>query len=271
MNRPFSALQRGSLAFLTVAAFGLCGVAVAADPYEAAALEPASFGEPGGNLVFTPITPCRLLDSRGSGQRTGKIPAGNWRGYSTRKAFLDSQGGDDDTCGLSLDTQHEAVVINLTAVDPTQAGFLTAWPVGEARPLAATLSYEPGQNVSNEVIVPINIAEPILHFSIYSYRDIHVVADLVGYLSPPEKAALDCVEMMSDAVEIAGSFGNATSPFCPATHTATGGSCLATSELSLVTTRKRENVDQWFCSARRTEPGIGTLRAAVQCCATPGR
>lgn len=271
MAHHHTSIRLGGFALLCAASIGLASSAAAAEGAPAGRI--ASLGEAGGNLVYTPLTPCRLLDTRQPSLKQGRIAGQTSRQfYALGGPFDIDQGGDAGDCGLFA-TGHEAIVVNITAVGPTQAGFLTAWPVGEDRPLAATLSYEPGQNISNEVIVPINNSMPAAEFEIYSYRDVHVVADVVGYFSRPQKAPLDCMHLRSEVTEISGGLGNARSPTCPSTHAATGGSCIVTSELALRTTRRATMTGEevWFCSAKHDGGGVGTLSAEVTCCATPGR
>ena len=72
-------------------------------------------------------------------------------------------------------------MLNLTATEPTQAGFLTAWPAGQPRPLASTLNFLPGDNVANLVMVGLG---PGGTLSLYQFGgNTHVVADVVGYVS----------------------------------------------------------------------------------------
>jgi hypothetical protein len=72
-------------------------------------------------------------------------------------------------------------VLNLTATEPTQPGFLTVWPAGGERPLASALNFLPGDNVANLVMVSLG---PGGVLSLYQFGGTtHVVADLVGYVS----------------------------------------------------------------------------------------
>ena len=47
-----------------------------------------------------------------------------------------------------------AVALNVTAVLPSTASFLTVFPQGVSRPLASNLNFSVGQTVPNMVIVP---------------------------------------------------------------------------------------------------------------------
>ncbi|WP_030778371.1 hypothetical protein, partial [Streptomyces sp. NRRL F-2664] len=48
-----------------------------------------------------------------------------------------------------------AVVMNVTAVHPTEAGHVTVYPNGQAAPGVSNLNFTPGQIVPNLVTVPV--------------------------------------------------------------------------------------------------------------------
>jgi hypothetical protein len=125
------------------------------------------FGTGGG--AVTAIDPQRLLDSR-TGLDTTAGP------FASDEARTVAVGG---RAGVPADAT--AVVLNLTATEPTQAGFLTAWPAGQPRPLASTLNFLPGDNVANLVMVGLG---PGGTLSLYEFGGMtHVVADVVGYVT----------------------------------------------------------------------------------------
>jgi hypothetical protein len=74
----------------------------------------------------------------------------------------------------------KAVVLNLTATEPTQPGFLTLWPAGQDQPVASALNFLPGDNVANLVMVRLGQGGAL---SLYQFGGTtHVVADVVGYV-----------------------------------------------------------------------------------------
>jgi len=78
---------------------------------------------------------------------------------SPAKRVFDSRDGAGAwTPGLTRDvnvqTTKKAVFVNLTVVDPTAAGYLTAWGEG-SRPNVSNLNYAPGQTISNSAWVPV--------------------------------------------------------------------------------------------------------------------
>ena len=74
-----------------------------------------------------------------------------------------------------------AVVMNVTATDPTAAGFVTVWPTGEAKPNASSLNFVAGQTVPNLVMSKVG-ANGRISMAVSS-GSAHVIADVVGYFS----------------------------------------------------------------------------------------
>jgi hypothetical protein len=132
------------------------------------AVDVVGYFRPGGGAV-TAIDPQRLLDSR-IGLDTA---AGPFQSGETRAVSVTGRAG--------VPASATAVVLNLTATEPTQPGFLTVWPAGTDRPLASALNFMPGDNVANLVMVRLG---PGGVLSLYQFGGAtHVVADVVGYVT----------------------------------------------------------------------------------------
>jgi subtilisin family serine protease len=127
----------------------------------------------GSGTMFTPLMPARLLDSRpggstvdGSFSGTGRIGAGG-----TLNVMIAGRDG--------VPSDATAVVLNLTAVDPSAWSNLLAYPTGTVRPLASNLNYTAGRTVPNLVIVKIGSGGRISLYNALGTVD--VVADVMGY------------------------------------------------------------------------------------------
>jgi alpha-tubulin suppressor-like RCC1 family protein len=72
-----------------------------------------------------------------------------------------------------------AVVLNVTATNPTAFSFVTVWPTGEPRPTASNLNVDPGQTVPNLVVAKLGLAGNV---SIYNMNgSVDLIADVMGY------------------------------------------------------------------------------------------
>jgi len=118
---------------------------------------------------YVSVTPFRITDTRpGSGQpNAGKTLAA--------AATLNVQ-----VTGLgTVPAGASAAVLNVTAVDPTAAGFLTVFPAGITMPTVSNLNFTPGVIVANLVTVPLSSAGMV---SIFNHAgSTNVVVDVEGY------------------------------------------------------------------------------------------
>jgi FtsP/CotA-like multicopper oxidase with cupredoxin domain len=129
--------------------------------------------DPGG---MTSVVPSRLLDTRVAMGGSGPVAANG-----TVKVQATGRGGVPAT-GVS------AVVVNLTAVTPTGAGYLTAYPSGGTAPATSNVNFVPGQVVPNLAFVKLG---PDGSFTIKNGSSgvTEVIADVAGYVKDGTVAA----------------------------------------------------------------------------------
>ncbi len=82
-----------------------------------------------------------------------------------------------DLAGLVPASGVGAVSLNVTAVDPDGAGFVTVYPCGQM-PLASNVNYLAGQTVPNAVIAPLSATGTV---RFYSLRQADIVVDINGW------------------------------------------------------------------------------------------
>lgn len=219
------------------------------------------------DLVFTPIQPCRIVDTRNIGVPLG---AGQNRGFPV--AGVDSftnLGGSSSDCGMQAEVP-SAVVLNVTAVRPVQDGFATVYPSGAPRPGTASVNYTAGAIVNNTVITKIINPASSSDFVLYTYADSHFVVDLVGYFAAPRTTALSCVDSGLATTTIGvGQTGQVTAPSCPAGYTAIQLDCESGSWLMPIVFSSLRGGG--ICGARNGGSTSSVLSAARRCCRVPGR
>ncbi len=124
-----------------------------------------------GALLFVPMTPCRLADTRN--------PPGPFGGPSIAGGASRSFAIPDSACAVPPTAA--AYSINLTVVPQAGLGFLAVWPTGgEAQPNTSTLNSD-GRVKANAAIVPAGTNGAI---SIYASNTTDVVLDINGYFVP---------------------------------------------------------------------------------------
>ena len=126
----------------------------------------------GCNGKFTAVTPGRVLDTRygiGTGGSTAPVGAGQ----SINVLVAGKMGVPSG--GVS------GVALNVTVTSPTQEGYLTVWPTGEAQAGASSHNFVPGLTVANLVLAKVGSGGQVSIFN--SAGSTHVIADVVGYFS----------------------------------------------------------------------------------------
>ncbi|HEX7185037.1 MAG TPA: matrixin family metalloprotease [Thermoanaerobaculia bacterium] len=125
---------------------------------------------------FFTVTPCRLLDTRDPDGPYGG-PALQWWPRTFAAA---------GRCGIP--STAVALSVNVTAVSPSDSGFLTLFPAGVPQPNTSTLNFSAGQSRSNNAILLLSgtpqrtfIAVPAM--GIFGAA-VHLLVDVNGYFEP---------------------------------------------------------------------------------------
>jgi hypothetical protein len=135
---------------------------------------------PAVDLLFTPVAPCRIIDTRGAGG--GPIAAGATRSFAVSgDTGFTPQGGNATGCGIPLGAP--AAIINYVAVGPVGPGDLRVTAFGTPIPTASIINYSniAGLNIANGVATPLGTAGAP-HITVQAdVSATDLVADVVGY------------------------------------------------------------------------------------------
>ena len=238
-------------------------------------------GSATNDLVYTPLAPCRIFDSRpGSGVQghdSGPLPAGT-------PFAIDVAGGAAGSCGVPF-PEAKAAVLNFIAVAPGGAGDLRAWPWDSSNPAppnSSVINYSnvPGLNLANGLVVPIcNTATATggsCSHDLFLRTDVastHVVIDVLGYLAPPAATPLACQRVSAPFSAAIGTQFNIGSGNCPTGTTLTGGGI----ELGTAWTSGDELLGtnpfatEWQCLGYNGGGNTWTGNCWAICCNVPGR
>lgn len=231
-----------------------------------ATVEPAKFGDLTADLVYTPVTPCRVVDTRATA--AGAIAANARRSFvGINASSFTSQGGSSTNCG-TLNLSATVIMVVATAITPSAAGYATIYPFGTAQPTATSLQFPAGAIAVNTLALQIPNPLSSFDFTVYTSAQSHFTFDIVGYFAPPIATALQCQETANTDLVIAasGGTGNAVAPACPVGYTQTATNCETTSWLMPIV-----YFQNGTCSARNGDSSAATLRASRTCCRVPGR
>ncbi len=119
---------------------------------------------------FTPVDPDRIVDTRvGIGGRSEPLGAGG--------AFdvqVLGEGGIPSEDVI-------AVVLNVTAVNPSSSGYVTVWPAGIDQPTISNINFAARRTVPNLVTVAVGVDGQVSIAN--EFGSVHVVVDVAGYYS----------------------------------------------------------------------------------------
>lgn len=123
-----------------------------------------------GPFQYYPLTPCRIVDTRG-GASTNGGPIFN--GQTTRNFQVRGLCGVPSTA--------KAVSLNVTITAATTQSWLAVWPSGQARPLVSMINFEASDPaLANGIIVGLSTNTQDL--SVYnSAGNVHVIIDVTGF------------------------------------------------------------------------------------------
>ena len=133
---------------------------------------------------FTPYGPVRMLDTRhGIGAQQAPIAS-----KSTVRLKIAGTGSIPPT-GVT------AVALNLTAVDGTGTGYVTAYADGASDPRVSNLNYGGGATVANEAVVPVGADGyvDLTNSGINSSVTVDLLADVTGYFTQTAASGFEAV------------------------------------------------------------------------------
>lgn len=253
------------------------------DPAAMTRVNTKALGDLAEDLVYTPVAPCRIVDTRNAGGAFGPGEGRAYRAYLTSGTFA-SQGGAATNCAIPANPA--AAALNITVVSNTGSGFLTAWPYNGSFPNASTLNYVAGQTVANGALIPLCQSSCAAEFNVLLSGGGNLIVDIVGYFRAPEATILDCATAGSSVNIPAGGAAQVTAlATCAAGYELTGGGCsfgdangnTTTSSAVLLnrTTRFFDGsayTNQWLCGWTNTDQ-VNAYKgfARAVCCRVPGR
>lgn len=116
---------------------------------------------------FVAVTPARLVDSRQGLRAPGRL-----------------QNGDQLTVGVTgggspVPAAASAVVLNVTAVDPSNDGFVSVYPCGGGAPVVSSLNPRAAETRPNLVVVPVGAGGTVCF---YTTSTLDLVVDVTGWV-----------------------------------------------------------------------------------------
>jgi hypothetical protein len=120
---------------------------------------------PSGSSRLVPLGPSRVVDTRSALGGTRRVAAG-----STTRFDLSA----------ALPPRSTAIALNLTAVTPSQAGFLTTFPCERARPDTSSVNFAAGETRPNNAVVATGDGS----ICVYADTSVDLLIDVTGAFGP---------------------------------------------------------------------------------------
>src|SRR5256885_12548641 len=181
---------------------GLRNVVAGALVHTDAAVSPAlmhtkSLGDTGDDLVYTPVVPCRILDTRNGTAPPYNAPlmGGSAFPVAANLANFATQGGSATSCNLP--SSFAAIAVTLTVLNPNFDAFLAASSSSNFTTLtqAVVMDFSANKGLANTAIVPVD-GTVKFYLGLPAQVTTQVIADAVGYFKP-------AVNAMTGAFEVA--------------------------------------------------------------------
>jgi hypothetical protein len=162
-----------------------------------------ALGDPNTDLVYTPISPCTIVDTRNVG---GIVSANSFRSFDAINVAgnFASQGGNGSSdCGIPAGAK--AIAASVSIFSTTTNGYVTLYPVDSGLPFSVTALF------NNSAIVPYNDTSAIVplcvgtcsngkEFNYYTAGSAsHVLISAVGYFKSPSGLIGDITEIQTAA------------------------------------------------------------------------
>ena len=232
---------------------------------------PNALGDTYDDLVFTPLAPCRIVDTRVAG---GPIAANSTRAFDVDGSNFSSQGGSSTGCGIPYDVAR-AVAMTITVTQPSGGGYFTAWSVGAAQPNASVLNFTAGQTIANTTIVPVDPGVGNDFYLNSAGASSQAIIDVVGYYAAPAATALDCTTVASATVSVPVDQWTAIDASCPAGRTVSGGGYDTTEGTlgypGVWSTSVPNGANGWRVWVDNQTNGARSMLSYAICCRVPGR
>jgi hypothetical protein len=230
---------------------------------------PQALGDNFRDLVYTPVTPCRIVDTRSA--NAGGLGGGVTRLFDVDGSNLSSQGGSSTGCGIPLGVA-QAVTMTIVAVRPAGPGHLTAWGL-TAQPLSSVLNYAGNDVIADTAIIPVAPGGGE-DFAVVSLATTHVVVDVLGYFAAASATRLDCATFQSDVVPVPVGELTAVDAICGPGRTSTGGGydvAEATIAFPGLFVTQSPLANGWRAVVVNQTGGPRSILTFARCCRLPGR
>ncbi len=226
-----------------------------------------ALGDLAGDLVYVPITPCNLMDTR-----AGVLPAPPVGGPALAGGYVVRTIQVAGNC--TVPTYAAAISAQLTVENiPSTGGVVIVGKAGASGGAVGVSWSAPSAYASGASVVPLSTAGQL---KIQSAGTTHVIVDITGYFAAPASTAVQCINSAESSATVAYNTNATLAASCPATYSAISSNCSwtdpSTNPTELVISRQGiDGNGAAFCNGYHYSAASRTLSLSSRCCKVPGR
>jgi hypothetical protein len=231
-----------------------------------------ALGDAERDVVYTPVTPCRVLDTRyGTVPPYNNVPmvGGTVLPVAVNLGSYVTQGGSATDCNLP--TGVRAVAVNIAALNPNYSAFLSAGNSSDFATLtqSVVMNFVGGHGMANNPVVPVD-GTGKFYMAMPPQLSTHVTVGVLGYFAAPVATPVQCNDVVGPITPIPASSDTVVVlPACAAGFTRTGAKCSGTAN---VPAGYLVEVNSTGCVFRNLSAAAPYSATAVStCCQVPGR
>ena len=254
-------------------------------------VDPMSLGSAGIDQTFTPITPCRVVDTRNVGGPIGPFVTRNFFFYTATSGtnWSTLQGGVSGAAGTVCPGTvfsgyvPSAAVATITVTGQGGNGNLIVWQGTSPVASASTMSYFASGDIAVLAVIPgggrtaTGPGGAVQDFGVFvnAFTPTNVVVDIVGYYTQPAATALQCTyPVTAGAGTIAnGNYVIVTVPACQGNTTRTGVGCFSQTSpagVNLLEASLFNFTDCTWINQSGASVNAAGFFAESACCSVPG-
>ncbi|MFT3791940.1 MAG: hypothetical protein QM741_12895 [Rudaea sp.] len=229
-----------------------------------------ALGSSSYDLVFTPMTPCRWIDTRVTGGAIGSTA----RVYDTY--YGGGTYGGSSSCVLP-GAGEPAIAVNVTIASPTAAGFLTVRSYGSTGITSWVNWYQFGANVqaANAGVISTAVNSSTSHYDFEVLTGgggtAQVILDYFGYFSAAPATALNCTTGTQQNYSVAANFSgyHFIDTTCPSGYTAVATFCWNENNANIVSNGSGLIAFPWCGWRNLSTTTAYEVHENVSCCQVP--
>jgi len=153
---------------------------------EKAGVRTKALGDANADLVYTPIVPCRVLDTRNGTTVPYNAPmaGGAVMPVAVNLGSYATQGGSATDCNLPAGVR--AVVLNIAVLNPNYSAYLSAGDSSDFATLtqSVVMNFVGGEGTANNPVVPVD-GTGKFYMAMPALLSTHVTAGVLGYFRAP--------------------------------------------------------------------------------------